>query len=234
MKEALDWNVSGCCENRLPNRETNVTGYGGINYGSVVELTFRNGASRCSRTSSSAWRPAIRGLDDFRRCLQGILRPAEHLARHAHDPAAHRLAVKPDTSPRRQRPCCTTWPWPSVATCTPTATCFPGAIDHARETMGKGTAIDSLAAVKHLIYDTKRLTWDQLLTAMEANWEGHEVVRQMCLKAPKLATTSSGWIPIGLRHREPPAGVSAQHPSRTVRPSCCVRSRSRSMFRWAK
>ena len=24
-KEALDWHISGCCENRLPNRETNVT-----------------------------------------------------------------------------------------------------------------------------------------------------------------------------------------------------------------
>ena len=43
MKEALDWNISGCCENRLPNRETNVTASGGINYGSIVELTFRNG-----------------------------------------------------------------------------------------------------------------------------------------------------------------------------------------------
>jgi formate C-acetyltransferase len=43
LKEALDWNISGCCENRLINRETNVTGNGGINYGSVVEMTFRNG-----------------------------------------------------------------------------------------------------------------------------------------------------------------------------------------------
>ena len=43
LKEALDWNISGCCENRLINRETNVTGNGGINYGSAVEMTFRNG-----------------------------------------------------------------------------------------------------------------------------------------------------------------------------------------------
>ena len=43
LKEALDWTISGCCENRLINRETNVTGNGGINYGSVVEMTFRNG-----------------------------------------------------------------------------------------------------------------------------------------------------------------------------------------------
>src|SRR5262249_14737715 len=63
---------------------------------------------------------------------------------------------------------------------------FPGAIDHSTfEAIGKGTAIASLAAVKHLIFDTKRLTWDQLLEAMEQNWEGHEAIRQMCLNAPK-------------------------------------------------
>ena len=38
---------------------------------------------------------------------------------------------------------------------------------------------------RHLIFDTKKLTWDQLLTAIEANWEGHEAVRQLCLNAPK-------------------------------------------------
>jgi pyruvate-formate lyase len=63
---------------------------------------------------------------------------------------------------------------------------FPGAIDHGSfEALCKGTAVDSLAAVKHLIFDTKKLTWDQLLTAMESNWEGHEAIRQMCLNAPK-------------------------------------------------
>jgi len=63
---------------------------------------------------------------------------------------------------------------------------IPGAIDHSTfEAIGKGTAIDSLAAVKHLIFDTKKLTWDKLLTAIEEKWEGHEAIRQMCLNAPK-------------------------------------------------
>lgn len=59
-------------------------------------------------------------------------------------------------------------------------------IDHSTfEAIGKGTAIDSLAAIKHLIYDTKKLTWDQLLTAIEDDWKGHEAIRQLCLNAPK-------------------------------------------------
>ena len=58
---------------------------------------------------------------------------------------------------------------------TRTANTFPGAFDTpASRRRRVRTAIDSLAAVKHLIYDTKKLTWDQLLEALEANWEGHE------------------------------------------------------------
>jgi pyruvate-formate lyase len=44
---------------------------------------------------------------------------------------------------------------------------------------------DYLAAIKYLVFDQKKLTMAQLLEAMDANWEGHEDIRQMCLKAPK-------------------------------------------------
>jgi formate C-acetyltransferase len=50
---------------------------------------------------------------------------------------------------------------------------------------GFATAIDSLAAIKTLIFDEKKLTWDALLGALECNWEGKEAIRQMCLNAPK-------------------------------------------------
>ena len=53
------------------------------------------------------------------------------------------------------------------------------------ESVGKGTAIDSLAAIKHLIYDTRQMSWDELLDALDRNWEGREAVRQLCLNAPK-------------------------------------------------
>jgi len=50
---------------------------------------------------------------------------------------------------------------------------------------GFATAIDSLASIRHLIFDTKKLTWDKLLEGTECNWEGKEAIRQMCLNAPK-------------------------------------------------
>lgn len=46
-------------------------------------------------------------------------------------------------------------------------------------------AANSLAAIKHLVFDTGKLTMAQLLEALKANFEGHENVKAMCLNAPK-------------------------------------------------
>ncbi len=44
---------------------------------------------------------------------------------------------------------------------------------------------NSLAAVKKLVYDDKKITMDQLCEALDHNFEGYEDIRQMCLQAPK-------------------------------------------------
>lgn len=46
---------------------------------------------------------------------------------------------------------------------------------------------DSLTAVKKLVFDEKKLTMDELLTALDSNFAGKrgEEIRQMCLAAPK-------------------------------------------------
>ncbi len=46
---------------------------------------------------------------------------------------------------------------------------------------------DSLTAIKKLVYDDKKLTMDELMNALDSNFEGArgEEIRQMCLAAPK-------------------------------------------------
>jgi formate C-acetyltransferase len=52
--------------------------------------------------------------------------------------------------------------------------------------VGVATVGDSLAAVDWLVFDQKRVTMDQLLAALDADFEGQEELRQMLLnKAPK-------------------------------------------------
>jgi len=51
--------------------------------------------------------------------------------------------------------------------------------------VGLGSAADSLAAIEWLIYDKKAVSMDELLKALENNWEGYEEVRNKCRQAPK-------------------------------------------------
>jgi formate C-acetyltransferase len=51
--------------------------------------------------------------------------------------------------------------------------------------VGAINVADSLAAIKSLVFDEKKITMKLLKQAMAANWEGHENIRKMCLRAPK-------------------------------------------------
>jgi len=58
-------------------------------------------------------------------------------------------------------------------------------------------AADSLGAIDKLIYRDKKITWDQLIEAVRANWEGHENIRQLCVNGvPKYGNDddyADGW-----------------------------------------
>lgn len=45
---------------------------------------------------------------------------------------------------------------------------------------------DALGVIDMLVYRQKKVTWDELLTACNANWEGYDNLRQLCInKVPK-------------------------------------------------
>jgi len=48
-----------------------------------------------------------------------------------------------------------------------------------------GTAVNSLAAIKYLIYDKKILTKPKLLTALQNNFESYPLIQKLCQQAPK-------------------------------------------------
>ena len=52
-------------------------------------------------------------------------------------------------------------------------------------TVGGINTANSLTAIRKLIFDDKKYTLDQLVTALDANWEGYEDMRQDFINAPK-------------------------------------------------
>lgn len=52
-------------------------------------------------------------------------------------------------------------------------------------TVGQADIINSIADVKYLVYDTKKVSMDTLIKALDANFVGYEDVQKLCLEAPK-------------------------------------------------
>ncbi len=50
---------------------------------------------------------------------------------------------------------------------------------------GLATYVDSMAAIKKLVYDDKKYTLAQIKEALDANWEGFDEIHKDCLNAPK-------------------------------------------------
>jgi formate C-acetyltransferase len=86
------------------------------------------------------------------------------------------------------------------------------------EGVALATAVDSLAAVKKLVFEDKRVTMDELLRALKANFDGCEALRQMLLnKAPKYGNddphvddlareVSQFWTTEAFKHTTPETG----------------------------
>ncbi|HEY1262610.1 MAG TPA: pyruvate formate lyase family protein, partial [Terriglobales bacterium] len=83
IKEALDWCGSGCCENRLINRETHITGGGVVNYGVVIEFTFRNGRLKVFKDLKFGLETGDpRTWTSFDQVWDAFCKQLEHLLRH--------------------------------------------------------------------------------------------------------------------------------------------------------
>ena len=188
MADALDYTVSGCMESRLPNIETHHTGNSGVNYGSVIEMTLRDGRIKfwgdhqfgLKTGDPRTWSSYDQVWNAFKAQLENVVKNVmiqnavgrQLKPRHFAAPFAsmmHDLASKACMDLHRHDEG------------------IPGGLDLAciDGIGGFGTAIDTLAAIKTLIFDEKKLSWDELLGALECNWEGKEAIRQMCLNAPK-------------------------------------------------
>ncbi len=51
--------------------------------------------------------------------------------------------------------------------------------------MGTTNLVDSIVAVKKVVFDDRKISLPELIGIMDKNWEGHEEVRQIMLRAPK-------------------------------------------------
>ena len=185
LEDAYDYAASGCAEVRLPNRDTFTGAHPYINLASVLEMVLYNG--KTYKTGDE-----ILGLqtgdptkfstyEEFWNAYEAQL---TNLLRHA---------LIQEYSIIRLRPNHFACPLNSVLHDLCMASCrdlhsreIPGGIDIGfLDIIAYGTAADSLAAIKKLVFEEKVLTMEEVIDALKCNFKGKEVIRQMMVHAPK-------------------------------------------------
>lgn len=182
--EAYDYAVSGCTEARMPNRDTYTSGGAYINFAAAVEMVLRNGRMKKygdidlgvktgDPTAFSTW-------DEFWDAYV-----QQHLL-------FLRAAFVQQYTINKIRATCFAQPMGSAVH----DLCMKHCIDLHQEQipeginlgyfeyMGLGTVVDSLAAIKKLVFEDKKLTMQQIIDAVDANFEGFEDVEALLRSAP--------------------------------------------------
>ena len=196
--EALDYAVSGCTETRIVNRETYVNSCAGLNLGAIVEMTMNNGRMKL-------WGDKLIGIETgdprsfetFDEFFAAYRAQHENCLRHAMIQQVIADKVKPT---KLAAPLTSMF----VGACRDASTDIYDYVPNSiREAfvghIGYATMIDSLIAVKKVVYDDKTVTMDELCRALDANFEGYDVLRQRLLNAPKYGNNDPYADSIGKR-----------------------------------
>ena len=189
LREAFDWNPCGCVETNLSGRLRQYTALADINLGGIVELALTNGVNRKSgaRISAESGDPAGFGsFDDF----LGAVKEQIAFAVRAVVKGSHIIdEISMD------RPC------PALSLS------FRECIGQARDyawggakynagngiiLIGVADIINSISAVKRLVFEDKTVPMDQLLRALESDFAGYEDIHRLCMAAPKYGNDDPG------------------------------------------
>lgn len=183
--EAYDYAVSGCAECRMPNRDTFTSGCPYINFASAIEMVLYNG--RTLHTGDDVLGVQTgdpRNFATFEEFMDAYYKQATNLLKHGFIQMYHIIRLRPyhfaaPMGSAMHKLCMENM----INLHEPV---IPGGIDLGYfELIGYGTVVDSLAAIKKLVYEDKILTMDEIIEACKANFVGHEVTQQYLLNAPK-------------------------------------------------
>ena len=182
--EAYDYAVSGCTEARMPNRDTYTSGGAYINFVAALEMVLHNGKmlkhgdevlglETGNPLEMNSWDEFWNAYEKqhhhflktafYQQYVINNLR-AKHFAQPMGS-AMHDLCMKH----------CLDLHTPQI----------PEGINMGYfEHMGLGTLVDSLCAIKKLVFEDKKLTMKEVIEACDCNFEGKEDVRQLLMTAP--------------------------------------------------
>lgn len=193
LREAYNWNPCGCVETNLEGRLRHYTALADINLGGIVELALSDGKNRKSGDYISVRTGNPLGFNTFDDFMESIKEQIRYSVR-AVVKGSHVIDEV-----------CMDRPVPALSLTF--KECIKNAKDYAwggaKYNAGNGIIligiadlINSIAAVKNIVYDNKTATMEELTKALECNFEGYERIHELCTEAPKFGNDdeSIDWI----------------------------------------
>lgn len=182
LKEAYNWNPCGCVETNLEGRLRHYTALADINLGGIVEFALLDGMNRKSGEYIAARSGNPTSFITYEQFLEAVKEQFAFTVR-AIVAGSH---VLDEIGLNR--------PVPALSLTFPE--CIEKGLDYAwggaKYNTGNGIIligiadlVNSLAAVRHLVFDTGLLTMADLLEALEHDFTGFNDIRKLCLEAPK-------------------------------------------------
>lgn len=185
IEDANDYCVSGCSEVRMPNKDVYTSPCAWVNLGAVLEMTLNDGKMKAFGNEQIGLKTGDpREFTSFDQFWDAYCKQQDNILKHTfvQQYVVDKLRAKYLAAPMASalHDLC-------MENC---QDLHSGDIEGGiklgfYDMLGYGTAVDSIAAIKKLVYDDKRISMNELLEALEANFEGKEVIRQLCLNAPK-------------------------------------------------
>lgn len=182
LREAFDWNPCGCVETNLEGRLRHYTALADINLGGMIEFVMTNGINRKSgrkvsvETGDSA---SFTSYEQFKEAVKEQLRYAiRAVVKGSHvidNVCMDRIVPALSLSFRDCIQNCKDYAWGGAKYNTGNGIIMIGVAD----------LINSMASVKQLVYDTKRISMENLVAALDADFEGYDVIKKLCDDVPK-------------------------------------------------
>ncbi len=185
FEDANDYAVSGCTETRLVDTETWTSKGPSINLAAVIELTLRNGRverygdgllsiETGAADTLNTWEEFY---DAFKKQLTYYITKTCDQIRLTHHVRSGHFAspfgsVLHGLSREKHRDIHSQW--------------IEGGIDLAFfDMVGYASTIDSLSAIKKVVYEDDKCSLSELVNALNADFKGYEILRQRLLRSPK-------------------------------------------------
>lgn len=182
LKEALDWNPAGCVETNLEGRIRHYSAFADINLGGIIEFALMNGVNRKSgrKVAAETGDPlTFKSYEDFENAVKKQL----EFSVRACVKGSH---VIDDICMDRVVPALSL----SFRECVKNASDYAwgGAKYNAGNgiiLIGVADLINSMEAVRELVYEKKLVSMEELIKALDADFEGYDSIRALCQKAAK-------------------------------------------------